>query len=80
MSMSYQIRQQLALKFFPKKVSSFWKRAKLAFFCFHRVTKTHQDKIPFSNTNQCGRVDKFAVFQENETFVDKISYITCCLV
>ena len=47
MSMSYQIRQLLALKFFPKKVLSSWETAKLAFFCCHRVTKTHQDKIPF---------------------------------
>ena len=61
MSMSHQIRQYLTLKNFPKKVLSSWKTAKLAFFCFHRVTKMHQNKIPFSSTNQCRQVDSFAV-------------------
>ena len=70
MSMCYQIRQQLVLKSFPKRVLSSWKTAKLAFFCFHCFTKTTQDKIPFSNTNQCGQVHSFANFQENEDLFD----------
>ena len=36
----------------------FLENEKSGFFCFHRVTKTHQDKGRFSYASQCGRVAK----------------------
>ena len=50
MSMSYQIRQQLVLKFFREKVLSPWKTGKLASFVFTVLQKHIKIETPFSNT------------------------------
>ena len=41
----YHIRQLVVKEFFPTGYDFPEKRQKLVFFCFRRVTKTHQDKI-----------------------------------
>ena len=45
MSMYYHIRQLVVQKFFSKRSDFPGKQQKLLYFCFHRVAKTHQDKI-----------------------------------
>ena len=60
MSMYYRIRRSVVQELFSKKVWSSRKTAKTGLFCFHRVTKTHLDKIAFSDTSQFGRMFYFA--------------------
>ena len=45
-------------EFLPTRSDLPGKRQKLVFFCFHRVTKTHQDKLPLKYNSVCGRVVK----------------------
>ena len=45
MTVCHHIRQLVVQEFFPKRSDFAGKRQKLDFFRFHRVTKTHQDKI-----------------------------------
>ena len=45
MSVYHHIKQLVVQEFFPNKVWFSWKTTKIDFFCFYRVTKTHQDKI-----------------------------------
>ena len=45
MSVYYHIGQLVVQEFFPTRSNFPEERQKLVFFCFHRVTKTHQDKI-----------------------------------
>ena len=45
MSVYHRIRQLVVKEFFPTRSDFAGKRQKLFFFCFYRVTKTHQDKI-----------------------------------
>ena len=45
MSVFHRIKQLVVKEFFPTRSDFPGKRQKLLFFCFHRVTKTHQDKI-----------------------------------
>ena len=44
--------------FFPKRSGFPRKQQKLDFFCFYRVTKTHQDKIAPHYKSLCSRVVK----------------------
>ena len=45
MSVYHHIRQLVIQEFFPTRSDFPGKREKLVFCGFHRVTKTHQDKI-----------------------------------
>ena len=45
MTVHHRIWQLSVKDFFPTMSDFPGKRQKLLFFCFHRVTKTHQDKI-----------------------------------
>ena len=45
MSVYHHIRQLVVQDFFLTRSDFPGKRQKLIFFCFDRVTKTHQDKI-----------------------------------
>ena len=45
MSVYHHIRQLAVKEFFPTRSDFRGKKQKLVFFCFHRVTKTQQDKI-----------------------------------
>ena len=45
MSVYHHIRQLVVKGFFPARSDFPRKRQNLDFFCFHGVTKTHQDKI-----------------------------------
>ena len=45
MSVCHHIRQLVVQEFFRTRSDFPGKRQKLIFFCFHRVTKTHQDKV-----------------------------------
>ena len=45
MSVCHHIRQLVVKEFFPTRSDFSAKRQKVVFLCFHRVTKTHQDKI-----------------------------------
>ena len=45
MSVYHHIRQLVVKDFFSTMSDFPGKRQKSVFFCFHRVTKTHQDKI-----------------------------------
>ena len=47
MSVYHCIRQLVVKEFFPTRSDFPGKRQKLLFFCFHGVTKTHQDKSVF---------------------------------
>ena len=45
MSVYHHIRQLVVQEFFPTRSDFPGQRQKLVFFCFHRVIKTHQNKI-----------------------------------
>ena len=45
MSVYHPIRQLVVREFYPTRSDFSGKRQKLVFVCFHRVTKTDQDKI-----------------------------------
>ena len=47
MSVYHHIKQLVVQDFFPKRSDFPGKRQKLNSFCFHPVTKTHQDKVAF---------------------------------
>ena len=53
MSVYHHIRQLAVKEFFQTRSDFPRKLQKLVFICFHRVTKTHQDKIAALNTIQC---------------------------
>ena len=57
MSVYHHIKQLVAKGFFPTRSDFPGKRQKLVFSCFHRVIKTHQDKIA-AYKSVCGRVVK----------------------
>ena len=46
MSVYHHIRQLVVHESFLTRSNFPGKRQKMIFFCFHRVTKTHEDKIP----------------------------------
>ena len=45
MGVYHHIKQLVVQEFFPKKFDFAGKLQKMDLFSFHRVTKTHQDKI-----------------------------------
>ena len=45
MSVYHHIRQLVVRNIFPTMADFPGKGQKLVFFCFHHVTKTHEDKI-----------------------------------
>ena len=53
MIMYHHIRQLVVQEFLPKRSDFPGKRQRLDFFCFRRVTNTHQDKSHISNVSQC---------------------------
>ena len=52
MSVCHHIEQLAVQEFFPKRSGFPGKRQKLDFFCLHRVTNTHQNKIASSKISQ----------------------------
>ena len=45
MSVYHHITQLVVQEYFPRRSDFPGQRQKLVFFCFHRVIKTHQNKI-----------------------------------
>ena len=54
----HHIKQLMVQEYFSKRSDFPGKEQKLDFFCFHRVTKTHQDKIVVNYKSVCCRVAK----------------------
>ena len=73
MSVYHHIRQLVVQEFFLTRSNFPGKWQTLIFFCFHSVTKTHQDKkSPLKYKSMCGRVVKPSGLNTDLSLCDSI--------